>query len=117
MIKITGSKTLLGSLIKKMSDTVNIESEERINKLVEELVLATPIDTGYARSRWSLNTLNSPGLAYNVKYSPLLFNLFGKKYTVSNDAGYIVYLNAGHSRQAAPYFIENTILQNGFTIE
>jgi hypothetical protein len=100
-----------------MSDTVNIESEERINNLVEDLVAATPVDTGYARSRWNLETLNTPGLTYNVRYSPLLFNLFGRTYTVSNDADYIVYLNAGHSKQAAPYFIENTILQNGFTIE
>jgi len=116
-IKITGTNTIMGSLLQRMSDIINVESDERVNKLVKDLVLATPVDTGYARSRWDLKSLDSPGLSYNVKYSPLLFNLLGKEYTVSNDAEYIVYLNAGHSKQAAPYFIENTILKNGFTIE
>lgn len=114
--KISGSKTLVGKLVDKMREVVNTESQAKVEKLITDLELATPIDTGYARSRWNLTTLDKPGLGYNVKYSSVLFNFLGKQYTISNDAEYIVFLNKGSSKQAPSYFIENTILSNGFTI-
>lgn len=63
-------------------------------RLTSALAAATPVDTGYARSRWRL----SPD---------------GKDYAVSNDAPYIGRLNHGTSRQAPAHFVEKTALKFG----
>jgi hypothetical protein len=35
-------------------------------------------------------------------------------FNIENDAEYISYLNAGWSKQAPAYFVEQTLFQNGF---
>ena len=52
----------------------------------------TPVDTGFARSRW--------------KYSS---NLFLPGGVLENDAPYIIYLNQGSSKQAPAFFIERAL--------
>jgi hypothetical protein len=59
-------------------------------RLVEKLKAATPVDTGYARSRWVVAEL-------------------GPQIDVLNDAPYIMRLNDGWSGQAAAGFIERCI--------
>jgi len=67
------------------------EKQRQVNKVldeaVEKLEEATPVDTGYAQSRWTHD---------------------GK--SITNDAEYIDDLNAGHSEQAPAYFVESTLL-------
>jgi len=58
-----------------------------MQKLVKDLVAATPIDTGNARAGWRIDG-NS----------------------IVNDVEYIEELNRGHSKQAPSFFIEKTVL-------
>jgi hypothetical protein len=63
---------------------------EFARRLLAKLRAATPVDTGYARSRWVAVEL-------------------GAHIDVLNDAPYIMVLNDGHSKQAAAGFIERCI--------
>lgn len=64
----------------------------RIDLAVDLLRKVTPVDTGYARSRWrSRRYLLVPG---------------GE---ITNDADYIVRLNQGSSKQAPKFFIEQAL--------
>lgn len=65
----------------------------RMDLAVDLLRKVTPVDTGYARSRWKVKRyLLVPG---------------GE---ITNDADYIVKLNQGHSQQAPRYFIEQALV-------
>lgn len=80
------------------SDRVARELERHINavklemghRLVAKLKERTPVDTGYARSRWAI-----------VELGPAI--------DVMNDAPYIMRLNDGWSQQAPAGFIEQCI--------
>jgi hypothetical protein len=72
---------------------------ERVKFATEALTRVTPIDTGYARSRWNYSfDKDSNG------------NITG---TIDNDAPYIENLNRGSSKQAPAYFIEQTLFAIG----
>jgi hypothetical protein len=62
--------------------------------LLSELVAATPIDTGRARSGWNLSKNKD-----NIK--------------IENDVPYINALNHGHSQQAPTHFVERIALKYG----
>ncbi|QGH74606.1 hypothetical protein KNU84_gp098 [Bacteriophage DSS3_VP1] len=65
----------------------------RIDLAVDLLRKVTPVDTGYARSRWKVKRyLLVPG---------------GE---ITNDADYILRLNQGHSQQAPKFFIEQALI-------
>ena len=116
-ITVTGRQSLMKRLAAEISRRASAEADARIGPMFEDLVASTPIDTGYARSRWTLDTqLASPGLSYAIGYSPYPFNIGVKSFRITNDADYIVYLNRGWSQQAPAYFIERVILNHGFTI-
>lgn len=69
-----------------------------VQTLKEELVLATPVDTGRARASWSIN------------------KILGAKeptFEIINDAPYIGKLNDGYSDQAPAHFIEAIALRYG----
>jgi hypothetical protein len=73
--------------IKDLKIAARKQVDEIVDNLVENLKEATPVDTGYARSRWRRE---------------------GDK--IINDADYIEALNGGSSAQAPMYFIESTVL-------
>lgn len=62
----------------------------------DALADATPVDTGYARSRWDTSLGVSQQGTLQV--------------SITNDAPYIEELNRGSSRQAPARFIEETLL-------
>jgi hypothetical protein len=70
------------------------EARRQVAAMKEDLKAATPIDTGYARSRWEVDETED---AFYVK----------------NDADYIQYLNEGSSKQAPAYFVESVALKYG----
>lgn len=70
--------------IKAAMDTARVKA---LDTIVADLQAATPVDTGYAQSRWKHDGVS-----------------------ITNDAPYIEELNAGHSKQAPAYFIEQTVL-------
>jgi hypothetical protein len=71
-------------------------AEARVDTLVANLTAVTPVDTGYAASRWEKRPGSKPG-----------------KWVVVNDAPYIGRLNAGSSQQAPSHFIEREALEVG----
>jgi hypothetical protein len=79
--------------IKKLNKDYNSEKEaivaRKLNEIVNTLQENTPVDTGYAASRWSYT-----------------------KTSIVNDAGYISDLNRGSSIQAPLNFVERSILSH-----
>jgi hypothetical protein len=114
MIKI---KLNADGLSKKLSSVAQKELERQTNAAIEELVAdlqaATPIDTGYARSRWT--SYNRTSFKISVKFLDNFKISFTEQNTyIENDAPYINALNRGSSKQAPAFFIEQTFLRNGF---
>jgi hypothetical protein len=111
-LRVDGSK-FTDKIKRAVESIVDVSGRMAAERLLSAVVANTPVDTGYARSRW---TLQKPD-AYTVRYSvstPGLFTEF--KFVLSNDAPYIVYLNRGSSKQAPAYFIESTIMSQGFRL-
>lgn len=75
-----------------------MKEQEKIDGLIEGVAMEvfrriydrTPVDTGYAQSRWTVD-VNADG------------------FTVSNDAPYISFLEDGHSQQAPHGMVAVTI--------
>lgn len=81
--------------LQKLTDKELKENSKSVVKSLEtELVLATPIDTGFARKSWSMTETK-------------------KGFDVTNSATYIEYLNEGSSQQAPARFIESVALKYG----
>lgn len=98
--------------------TIRVDFEEELQRIREEvkkiannsvqertifatsaLIRVTPVDTGYARSRWE----------YSFKEDEN-GNVVG---IINNDAPYIGVLNTGWSKQAPKFFIEKTLAAIG----
>lgn len=94
-----------------------------------ELVLATPVDTGRARSNWFVN-LNSPATKQIDPYDPgengstagtnaqaaidqakavIATRKIGQDIYISNNLPYIERLNEGYSKQAPKQFVESAV--------
>mgnify|MGYP001164603648 FL=1 len=72
-----------------------------VQTLKNELVLATPVDTGHARESWDIH------------------KVIGAKvptFDITNDASYIGKLNDGYSDQAPAHFIEAIALKYGSVV-
>ncbi len=81
-------------LANKHQAFVKEKDTKRVKAMVAELREATPVDTGKARSSWSVTP-------------------FSHSFAVVNDTTYIEYLNQGTSKQAPAYFIESIALKYG----
>lgn len=77
----------------EIDNASKVENTKTVFSLLNDLVLATPIDTGNARESWNLSV--------------------EKDFIIKNDAEYIEYLNEGSSKQAPARFIESTALKYG----
>lgn len=89
MIKVRGVKETLRELEIKVAKQKDIALHKEIEKTLEELKAATPVDTGEARDGW-----------YSTGHS------------IENDVEHINILNEGSSKQAPAHFIEQTIIKN-----
>lgn len=116
MIKLNVDGSGLVNKIKRaLESVVDTEGTLAANRLMSALISNTPIKTGYARSRWTLQEVSTYTVKYEAQYKQgAFFREF--KISLSNDAPYIIYLNQGSSKQAPAYFIEATILSQGFRI-
>lgn len=83
-------------ILRKLKDIkpTPIDISKIADRIVADLVAATPVDTGRARQGW--------------KYS-----LTPKGFKISNDVPYIEALNQGHSQQAPSYFVERVLISHG----
>jgi hypothetical protein len=73
---------------------VELKRKEASLKMKKELAEATPVDTGYAKSRWKVDHSSEGDV-------------------IKNDASYVEDLNNGSSRQAPSHFIETIALRYG----
>lgn len=92
-------KTELERIKKEVKQESNQTVEARTEFATDALRRVTPIDTGYARSRWTY-TIEKDALGNTVGL-------------IDNDAPYIGRLNQGSSKQAPKYFIEQTLIAIG----
>ena len=91
-------------LERKMQEALAREANPKVARnteaLYREIKATTPVDTGFAQSRWRLVRVAS---------------FFGKlaRYRLENDASYINQLNLGSSRKAPARFIEQVSARYG----
>lgn len=112
-LKVDGSG-MFNKISRALTKLVDVDGQIAVERLKDAIVLNTPIRTGYARSRWTLAPTTEYKMQYTVSYSGVFFR--EAKFTISNDAPYIARLNQGSSRQAPAFFIESTIMSQGFKI-
>ncbi len=94
-ISVNNVAKVLADLKRDYLSDIDSKVETKVKLLNTKLIENTPIDTGYAKSRWIYRKIGS------------------MKYEVKNDAEYLPYLNRGSSKQAPAYFIEKTALAYG----
>jgi HK97 gp10 family phage protein len=94
-MKVKGIENELSRVKIQLEEASNINLKEASSFLINDLIEKTPVDTGYAKSRWKLNQISQDEVR------------------ITNDAEYIEYLNNGSSDQAPEYFIETTALEYG----
>ncbi len=112
-IKLSVNKALDKKIANALEDTTNEILDDAVKFAVEELKRVTPKDTGYAASRWTSYKQESFKISFSLS-NRFLISLTENSHFVKNDAEYITYLNAGWSKQAPSYFIEQTLMKSGF---
>ena len=101
-IKVTGIKQTFEELNTEINKIVDVDTKKLTKQAVEDLIEATPVDTGQARASWKVEVQN-----INEKKLPPERVIA----TIDNDVPYIAELNSGSSKQAPSRFIERTVLQ------
>jgi hypothetical protein len=108
----------LDRVVKRLNVGIRKVIEDVGTAIGEELVPATPVDTGFARANWR-PSLNAPASVPISQLDPSGAATIAKITTVSkrwkpgdtlfitNNAPYIGALNAGSSPQAGPGFVED----------
>lgn len=112
-IKLNVNKALDKRISNALEDSTNKIIEDAVESAIEELKRVTPKDTGYAASRWTSYKQESFKISFSLS-NKFLISLTESSHYVNNDAEYITYLNAGWSKQAPSYFIEQTLMKSGF---
>ena len=102
-------------LVRVVESAADFSGKMAAERLMQAMILATPIKTGYARSQWTYERRPNPALSRRVSTSTA-FGINEARYTISNYAPYIIYLNRGSSKQAPAFFVEKTILEQGFKL-
>lgn len=97
IFKVNNSKFKTGALSFKLSLAKELAEKQAkiVQNIIEDLVQATPIDSGFARSRWQKVRIGNG------------------EWRIVNDTSYINQLNAGSSRQAPEFFVERIALRYG----
>ena len=103
--------------IKKVDKNVDAFMLEFTQKLGEEVIKATPVDTGYLRASWTAN-IGSPDTSYkpdSIVNPEIISKLIGVKggdtIYYNNNAGYGAYVEFGTSRMEPRNFVKNTLLK------
>jgi hypothetical protein len=91
-----------------------------IEEVAKEVVVRTPVDTGYARGNWipginapalsPVTTLDKSAVAAPSRINSVAsFLRLGDTFYITNNAAYIGLLNAGYSPQAAANYITRAV--------
>ena len=115
-MKLKGFQDTKDQLNMEVTKLVNQAQRVSAMQAVSDLVDVTPVDTGRARSAWSLNTSKVliDGQEGSLAAQPTLMlgpvpNDRIETLYITNGTPYIQELNAGSSLQAPPRFVEKTI--------
>ena len=93
-VNVSGIDDVMKSLRAEVKIQAGKQTGNVSHRLVNQLAEATPIDTGRASQGWELRQIDD------------------ETYVINNDVEYVEYLNAGSSKQAPAFFVEQTILNN-----
>lgn len=89
MIKVKNVNNAIKNLKNSFEIEIQTKKKSEMNKILNKLKDATPVDTGLARDSWKV-----------------------ENDAIVNTVEYIDYLNQGSSKQAPSYFIESTVLSH-----
>jgi len=109
------SYVIFNNYHKIVLDNILSKNKAFVNKLFDELVHATPVDTGLARASWQVGRRGFEGKVLNPGHHdiPPLPNLSfmnnRRQVDIKNTAKHTIFLNEGHSQQAPSKFIEKTV--------
>ncbi len=118
-------KKLVDDTVKQLDEVVRKRTIALAAEIVTELIKATPVDTGFARSNWKASVGSaapstvgsrervSHGAPYRSIARLRAWRPKAGRIFIENHTPYIGPLNRGHSPQAAPGFIEATIERVG----
>lgn len=95
MIKVTGIRNFKADLL-KFAEKINADADQVIKTVAffafQSCVEKTPVDTGFARSRWEIQEIEK------------------QHWTITNNAPYIVALENGWSKQSEKgYMVARTL--------
>lgn len=115
-LKLKGVDALKEQLSEESTKLINQAQRISAFRAVSDLVFTTPVDSGRARSAWSLNTSKvlidsqegSLAPTPTVRLGPVPTDKIETLY-ITNGTPYIQDLNAGSSMQAPARFIETTV--------
>lgn len=113
-LKLQVSPTLKDKFEKAINTDIDKLIEDTVKETVVDLKQVTPKDTGYASSRWDYYKSQELRFSFSLQNKFLIKLSKESVLYIENDAEYITYLNAGSSRQAPAFFVEQTIFKNGF---
>lgn len=129
-MEIAGFIRRINRRAKRVDDNVNLATKHAARAMLEEVIWATPVDTGRARSNWRVG-VGSPNLGTRAPFAPGFKLGLGESANagaainsgssiinsaprnvplfISNNLPYINKLNAGSSKQAPANFIERAL--------
>lgn len=112
--KLKPNKELINKFDEALNSAIEEEVETRVAYTVYKLAEATPKDTGYAASQWEYSKTKKLSFSFSLENKFLISFKQESNFVVENKVDYITLLNQGWSKQAPAYFIEQTLLTNGF---
>ena len=88
-------------------------------QLVDKPPKGTPIDTGYASSKWWFAVSSLPGIDGGAENTQVVasYTLNDGPIFIYNDTPYISRLNAGWSKQSPAFFVEDAADENVLKIQ
>lgn len=100
-LEVVNFKKEMERIEQEMFHLANADIKDLVKYGRDQLRRVTPVDTGEARRGWE----------YDMTLTPDERELLSA--IIYNDVDYIDRLNAGHSKQAPKYFIEQTLMKIG----
>jgi len=87
-VKAIGIESTISKMNKQIKEEAKVKGKTFLEQVVDRLEANTPVDTGHARAGWQVTPEGN----------------------IRNVVPYMSALNEGHSKQAPPRFVEETLL-------
>lgn len=111
-IRVTG----INSTIQEIDQEFTQEQSDGIRAISlqaqADLVVQTPVDSGRARSSWTIDTAPKGNGQPSASTIGANFDITRDDLYINNNTPYIETLNDGHSRQSPSMFIQGVLLRH-----